>query len=268
MNYFTIYKYTDQLYQIKDALGVLSTLVIGEEKALLFDTGYGIGDLKSEIKNITTKELIVVNSHGHMDHCCGNYQFDKVYISKKDMSLCKMHNSQKWRKRNYHAFLDLKLDYPLNEEEYINHSYGNIVAIDDNMVFDLGKLNVQVIEMGGHTQGSIGLYIDKWKLLLASDASCPFVWLFLEESKTVSEYVLMLKTVLKLDFENFLVGHGATMFPKSKMYDFLNIASSIDLKESKKVTFKNFENLDSYCYTHDEMYDQRGCGIIFDPKKL
>ena len=78
MSYFTVYKYNDNLYQIKDALGVLATLVIGEEKALLLDTCYGIGNLKKEVEKITNKPLIVVNSHGHMDHSCGNYQFDKV----------------------------------------------------------------------------------------------------------------------------------------------------------------------------------------------
>ena len=35
MNYFTVTKYNDSLYQLKDKLGVLVTLVIGEEKALV-----------------------------------------------------------------------------------------------------------------------------------------------------------------------------------------------------------------------------------------
>ena len=52
MAYFTVYKYNDSLYQIKDALGSLITLVIGEEKALVFDTGYGIGDLKKQIEEL------------------------------------------------------------------------------------------------------------------------------------------------------------------------------------------------------------------------
>ena len=100
MGYFTVFKYNENLYQIKDALGSLITLVIGEEKALVFDTGYGIGDLNKEIKQITSKPLIVVNSHGHMDHSCGNYQFDKVFIDKRDLELVKKHNSKPWRIRN------------------------------------------------------------------------------------------------------------------------------------------------------------------------
>ena len=57
MEYFTVFKYHDGLYQIKDALGVLSTLVIGNEKALLFDTGYGIGNLKEEVEKIVKDQL-------------------------------------------------------------------------------------------------------------------------------------------------------------------------------------------------------------------
>ena len=122
--------------------------------------------------------------------------------------------------------------------------------------------------MNGHTTGSIGLYIKQWNLMLVSDATCPFVWMFLEESTTVSEYIKMLEEVLKLEFDNFLVGHGARMFPRSKMIDFLNVAKEIDLDKSVKVSFQNFEQLNSYCYTEGEMYNQDQCGIVFDPNKL
>ena len=66
MGYFDVTKYNDNLYQFKDKLGVLVTLVIGTEKALVLDTAYGIGNLKKEIREITDKPLVVVNSHGHM----------------------------------------------------------------------------------------------------------------------------------------------------------------------------------------------------------
>ena len=52
------------------------------------------------------------------------------------------------------------------------------------------------------------------------------------------------------------------------MYSFLKIAEEIDLSKSVKVSFDNFDDLNSYCFTHDRMYDQEGCGIIFDPNKL
>lgn len=269
MGYFGVTKYNDNLYQIKDALGSLITLVIGKKKALVFDTGYGIGDLVSEIRKITDKELIVVLSHGHMDHACGAYQFDKAYINDKDRDLFLLHNGKERRKANILTAEKMNvLPTNFDREDYLNKNSANLENINYYEKIDLGDLELEVIPMQGHTKGSIGLFIKDWKLMLVADATCPFVWLFLEESTTVKVYIDMLLEVLKLDFDNFLVGHGARMFPKSKMVDFYNIASSIDLEKSVKVSFNNFDNLESYCYTLGKMYDQNDCGIVFDPKRL
>ena len=40
MNYFTIYQINDHIYQLKDPMGVLTTLVIGKDKACPADTLY------------------------------------------------------------------------------------------------------------------------------------------------------------------------------------------------------------------------------------
>ena len=57
-------------------------------------------------------------------------------------------------------------------------------------------MHVEIIGMEGHTKGSIALYNKDKRLILVSDATCPFVWMFLEESTTVSEYIKMLEEVL------------------------------------------------------------------------
>ena len=128
MSYFTVTKYNDNLYQIKDSLGVLATLVIGKEKALLLDTCYGIGNLKEEVEKITNKPLIVVNSHGHMDHSAGNFQFDEVYINELDVELCKKHNGVERRTRNIEAAQKMNvlpegfdINAYINKKEIFNH---------------------------------------------------------------------------------------------------------------------------------------------------
>ena len=269
MEYFTIYKYNDTLYQIKDALGVLSTLVIGQNKALLFDTGYGIGNLKEEVEKITTKPLIVVDSHGHMDHSCGNYLFDEVYIHPDDIELCILHNKKERRMKNLSSIKSLnKLPDGFDEEAYLNKGAGNLICLTSGMVFDLGGIKLEVIMMRGHTKGSIALYNKEEKYLLVGDATCPFVWLFLQESLPVSEYIKSVKDALKLEFDNFLVGHGPRMFPRSKMEDFLRIAEEIKIEDSVQVHFDGYGVDVIYCYTKGKMYDQNDCGVVFDPKKI
>ena len=44
-------------------------LINGDDKALLIDTGFGLSDLKSIVRELCgEKEIMVVNSHGHVDH--------------------------------------------------------------------------------------------------------------------------------------------------------------------------------------------------------
>ena len=269
-NYFTTFKINHHIYQIKDAMGVLTTLIIGKEKALLIDTGYGLYNLKKYISNITTLPLIVVASHGHMDHTGGNYLFEQVYIEEKDINLCKKHNNKVWRQNEIDTALNLNLiDHTFDKENFLKQKEGNLIPLKPNQEFDLGSILVLTIPMEGHTKGSVGFYIKEEKILVVSDATCPFVWLFLEESTTVSTYINMLERIIKLDFHSILLGHGkGCLLPKSKVYDFLEVAKNIDLNSSVKVSFKNFENSNSYCYTKGMMYNQDDTGVVFDPNKL
>jgi hypothetical protein len=58
---------------------VVSYLILGEKRALLFDTGLGIGDLRALVSSVTELPVAVLNSHSHYDHIGGNHQFDRVY---------------------------------------------------------------------------------------------------------------------------------------------------------------------------------------------
>ena len=53
-------------------------LILGEDKALLWDTGMGIGRLRSLTEKITDLPIVVLNSHDHFDHIGGNAEFDEV----------------------------------------------------------------------------------------------------------------------------------------------------------------------------------------------
>jgi glyoxylase-like metal-dependent hydrolase (beta-lactamase superfamily II) len=57
-------------------------LLEGEEKALLLDTGYGVGNLRSFVEKLTDKEILVANTHFHPDHAAGNGEFERVYVHK------------------------------------------------------------------------------------------------------------------------------------------------------------------------------------------
>lgn len=52
-------------------------LLEGKEKALLLDTGYGIGHLRAFVETLTDKPVIVANTHFHPDHSAGNGEWEK-----------------------------------------------------------------------------------------------------------------------------------------------------------------------------------------------
>ena len=219
MSYFTVTKINENIYQFNDKLSVLSTLIIGEEKALLFDTAYGIGNLKEEVKQITSKPLIVVNSHGHMDHALGNYQFDEVYIDEDDLDLINTHTSISYRQRYLQTAKERDiLPENFNEESYLKQGTGKLKLVKEHHIFDLGGISLEVIKIPGHTKGSIALYIKEQKIMLVSDGACPYVWMFLNESATLTEYLKSINKLLEYDFESFLLGHGAGLMQRSFMY--------------------------------------------------
>ena len=77
-----VYKMRDNLYCIYyDGIHcgeMWCYLIDGPQKAMLIDTAFGLGDLKGLIhKLIGDKEIIVCNTHCHIDHVSGNSHFDK-----------------------------------------------------------------------------------------------------------------------------------------------------------------------------------------------
>ena len=57
---------------ITDGWGNFIYLLIGKEKAMLIDTCSCEGNVREVVEEITEKEIMVVNTHGHFDHTGGN----------------------------------------------------------------------------------------------------------------------------------------------------------------------------------------------------
>ena len=61
---------------------VYATLVVGEEKAVLFDNGFGEDELGKYVKTLTSKPIIPIISHVHADHMGGGFeQFSDLWLS-------------------------------------------------------------------------------------------------------------------------------------------------------------------------------------------
>ena len=62
-------------------------LLIGTEKAMLIDCGMGIGDLRGAVEMLTDKPILLVLSHGHIDHTGNVRQFGEAWIHPADAQM-------------------------------------------------------------------------------------------------------------------------------------------------------------------------------------
>jgi len=259
MRYYQVKELHKGIYSIFEPAEVFCYLLVGEKIALLYDTAFGFGPLAQTVREITDLPLKIVLSHGHYDHVGGAALFDKAYIHPEDEVLCLKHASRTARRRALDGWGQRTPD-GFDKEAYINAGTGDIKLLDVGFTFELGGLTVEIVALEGHTAGSVGLLVQEPRVLLTSDALGPHVWMFLEESLPMKDYLVMLTRVQTLPFDTFYIGHSDTPRPKAEIKEYERIAKKASPAGSTK--YPNLPELGGM------LYEENGVGIVFDPKKL
>lgn len=140
-----------------------SYLVTGKEKALLIDTGAGIGSIRETVEQITRLPVTVVNTHGHPDHCGGNAEFSECYMNPADLPL--FHKKTSYESR-YAEFSGCPME---GLAQKLQLTPADPLPLTDGREFDLGGRVVRTIFTPGHTVGSVGLYDAQTGFLFAGD---------------------------------------------------------------------------------------------------
>ena len=242
------------LYRIENS-AVFMDLIVGSHHALLFDTGYGYGDLRSLIRSITELPLYVVNSHGHVDHACGNAQFGIAYIHPADMALCREHNGPQMRQAELETSV-VPPDFDL--EAHLLLGPGELTPVGEGDTFDLGGVTLEVVHLPGHTAGSIGLWCPERRLLYVGDAMNCFVWLFLPEAQSLRTYIRSLHTAAALPFTHMIQSHEPEPVPREKLADYLDLAEHLDFDQGVPVPAPlGYEGETRICTRNGIHYDDR-----------
>lgn len=201
------------IYHIGDGRENFCTLITGEQGAVLFDTMVGFDDLKGYVAELTPFAPTVINSHCHLDHVGGNYQFDRVYMSRDELPLLELSLSRL-------PTLCQTLNADVSDRACCYTDLDRIHVVEPGTVYDLGGRTAEVIALPGHTPGCIGLLLREDGLLLAGDALSPQYCIFFRESLPMAVSRETIAGLWKLPFERFLTSHFDIVFKKEIIHKF------------------------------------------------
>ena len=222
-NWFEVREVSPRTWAIDDRGQDTIYLVAGDDRALLIDTGWGIGDLPTLVASLTDRPVMVVNSHGHPDHACGDSQFPSVHIRAADVWLVEGFQpaeNRRWIAENIIASL-APAGFDVSTWAA---KPPTLVPIADGHIFDLGGRRLETIALPGHTPGGL-CFLDRAdrQLFTGDSILAGPIWMHLRESLPLPEFEANLRK-LKAQAEawnHLLPAHGATPLPKTVLDDLI-----------------------------------------------
>ncbi len=172
------------LYEPHQAEETIGYLILGSRRALLLDTGMGIGNLKALIAQLTPLPVTVLNSHTHNDHVGDNWQFDTVYSMDTGFSRKNARGSREDAQAEIApGQLCGNLPSGFRRDQYETHPWKIAGLIHDGQRIDLGGRTIEVMSTPGHTPDAISLFDAANGLLFTGDTYYPgAIWLYRPET--------------------------------------------------------------------------------------
>ena len=174
----------DGVWTIEDGT-VRMYLVDGGAGALLIDTGFGSGDLRELVSTLVKGEITVINTHCHGDHTTGNAQFPGAVF--------------------YMGEADAEAIRPACPEG------AEIRVVHEGDVVSAGTARVTVLEIPGHTPGSIALLDEQHRILFSADSVAKHFPVYMQfPGQDVEKYLAALRKMKSLQdkYDRICPCHG------------------------------------------------------------
>ena len=258
---------------LTDAMGVSFTLIEGRERAILFDTGYGMEDVKAFAGTLTDKPLTVLLSHGHHDHMLGARWFEKTFLCREDLEEFRERTGEGQRTKVRKQAQDQGVAVP---EDFMTAP----IALPEDILFtekagpyerrreETGGLEVQIIKVPGHTPGSIVLYVPEHDLLLTGDDWNPCTWMWFPTSAAANVWRDRMKELIRTleeesgrEIRHVICSHQPMMREGRELKGFLEYMTDERMKEAPMV------DMGAPIRTHQVVSEADGWVLIFDYNK-
>ncbi|HKV25086.1 MAG TPA: MBL fold metallo-hydrolase [Candidatus Acidoferrum sp.] len=201
--WFEVYKIRPgvfAIYEPHQAEETISYLIIGTKQSVLFDTGMGIGDIHKVVRELTSRPVVVLNSHTHNDHVGGNWQFSFIFGMDTPFTRANAKGSRADAQAELAPGMVCgELPHGFNLKTYATKPWHISMFVHDGFKISLGKgHDVEIIATPGHTPDAIALLDVENGLLFTGDIYYPGpIWLFRPETN-LDAYVASVKKLAAL----------------------------------------------------------------------
>ncbi len=218
---------------------VISYLIVGSKRALLFDTGLGMGDIKKVVAALTTLPVTVLNSHTHFDHIGDNWEFTDILGV--DTAFTRQNEAGGSHEQLRDAVVPERfcgsLPAGFKPEKYTIPPFKITHFVKDGDVVDLGDRQLEVLQTPGHTPDALCLLDRKNRLLFTGDTfyAGP-IFLYVPETN-VDDYQRSVERLAKLmpQLDLLLPSHN---FPAEKPEMLTRLAAALQQVRSGKAKFR------------------------------
>lgn len=214
--WFEVYKLLDATYAIYEPYQfeeAISYLVIGKDKAVVIDTGTGVGNLKQVVSKLNSLPVSVVNTHGHWDHIGNNHQFKEIACYNDSACLERLRSGMDNASLQRSITGD-SLWKPLPEgfdpATWKIPPVNPTTLLEEGDTIELGGRTLEVIHTPGHSPGSMCLLDKKNRILFTGDTFFPGPLYAYPEDVDIEDYMTSIdKLEERLDEYDYLCsGHN------------------------------------------------------------
>ena len=199
-HWFRVYELPGNVYALfenRQSELVISYLILGEESALLWDTGLGIGDIRSCAEALTELPITVLSSHNHPDHIGGNAQFDRVMCYHIDSAIERL--TQGYTHEELEGFIIPEeiigppADFP--GDSFFITGKAPTATVEDGQIIDLGNRELEVLYTPGHNSSCITLLDERNGLLFTGDTWYPGPLYAFHDDSSMPDYLESMRKI-------------------------------------------------------------------------
>lgn len=184
-------------------------LLLGTERALLIDTGLGIGNIGDAVRRLTKLPVVAMATHAHWDHVGGHACCAAYYVHEAEVAWLRGAFPLPLQAVRSMVVRDCVLPEGFDVEQYTIFAGNEARILRDGDSIDLGSRSVQALHTPGHSPGHMCVWEEARGYLWTGDLVYRGTLYASYPSTDPEAYAASAKRVAALPIQRVLPGHHA-----------------------------------------------------------